>query len=384
VERRLGRADRESRPARASAGPARCGGLVGAYTAAVATRADAPLPVLHSLLHPTSLSALLADRFGAPLDTTRCRLLARGVADLYAVAIGAEQYVLRVLSVGHRTRAEIEYELDLIEHAGRRGVPIAAPMGDRDGSRILSLVAPEGERLAVLYRRARGVDRPDPYPDEAYGRAVALLHAALDDYRGRAVKRLDFDHLVNRCLRSLEPFLAHRPDDAFGWLERLAAGLRERLDEVAPGLEWGPCHGDCHGGNAMFARDGTITLIDYELCGHGWRAYDASVFLWSHLHRGGRTEENWAAYLRGYRSVRPLGEADVQAIDLFVPIRQLFWMGEWADHVDLWGLRHRMTDHFYDQQLAYLSRWVAEHPTCVAVDPGPWASDRLRRPVVPD
>jgi Ser/Thr protein kinase RdoA (MazF antagonist) len=337
------------------------------------------LPVLHSLLDPAALSTRLAERFDVPLHAVVCRLLARGVADLYAVSTGSEQYVLRVFSIDHRTRAEIEYELDLIEHAGRRDMPVAAPTRDRDGARILSFAAPEGERLAVLYRRARGVDRPDPYPDEAYGRAVALLHVALDDYAGPAVKRLDVDYLVDRCLGSLEPFLSHRSDDAFGWLRRLAAGLRQRLDDVAPTLEWGPCHGDCHGGNAMFAGDGTITLIDYELCGHGWRAYDVAVFRWSREHGGGRVDERWRAFQRGYRSVRPI--ADAQAVDLFVPIRQLFWMGEWADHVDLWGLRHRMTDRFYDEQLCYLSRWVTEHSTCVAVDPGPWASDRLRRPV---
>jgi Ser/Thr protein kinase RdoA (MazF antagonist) len=324
----------------------------------------------------------LADRFGAPPEAVGCRLLARGVADLYEVTLVGERYVLRVFSVGHRTRAEIEYELDLIEHAGRGGASVAAPRRDRDGSRILSFGAPEGERLAVLYQRADGVDRPDPHPDEGYGRAVAQLHAALDDYRGPAVKRLDFDHLVDRCLGALEPIIAHRPDEGYAWLRRLAEGLRARLDEVAPSLEWGPCHGDCHGGNALFAADGTITLIDYELCGHGWRAYDVAVFRWSSAHSdGGRAPERWDAFLRGYRSVRALGAADLEAVDLMVPIRQLFWMGEWADHVDIWGLRHRMTDRFYDEQLGYLGRWVAEHPTCVAVDPGPWASDRRHRPV---
>jgi hypothetical protein len=38
------------------------------------------------------------------------------------------------------------------------------------------------------------------------------------------------------------------------------------------------------------------------------------------------------------------------AVDLFVPIRQLFWMGEWANNADVWGLRHRMTDRFYDER----------------------------------
>jgi Ser/Thr protein kinase RdoA (MazF antagonist) len=81
----------------------------------------------------------------------------------------------------------------------------------------------------------------------------------------------------------------------------------------------------------------------------------------------------------GYRSVRSLRDADLAAVELFVPIRQLFWMGEWANNVDVWGLRHRMTDRFYDEQLAYLNRWLAAHPGCVASDPGPWACDPGRR-----
>jgi Ser/Thr protein kinase RdoA (MazF antagonist) len=326
----------------------------------VTPRSPDTLPVLHSLLHPAALSVCVAEGFGLASDV-RCESLSRGVADLYLVRTAGTERVLRVFSTDHRTSAEIEYELDLIEHAGRRGVPVAAPTRGRDGARLLALPAPEGERLAVLYERARGVDRPEPYPDEGDGRAVASLHAALDDYPGPAVKRLDFDHLVGRCLGRLEPFLGRRPDGGDAWLRRLADGLRGRLDPIAPTLEWGPCHGDCHGGNAMFAADGTITLIDYELCGHGWRADDAAVFLWSMLHSGD-TGDRWDAFLHGYRSVRLLRDADLAAVELFVAIRQLFWMGEWANNVDIWGLRHRMTDRFYDEQLAYLSRWLAEHP----------------------
>jgi Ser/Thr protein kinase RdoA (MazF antagonist) len=330
------------------------------------------LPVLHSLLDPAALLPRLTDAYGLP-PGAGCQLLARGVADLYWVDAAGARYVLRVFSTGHRTRDEIEYELDLIEHAGEKGVPVAAPRRMPAGGRLLPLSAPEGERLGVLYERAPGVDRPEPYPDEAYGRAVASLHAALDDYAGPPVKQLDFGYLVRRCLARLEPFLGHRPDGGYAWLERLADALEARLEERASALEWGPCHGDCRGGNAMFQPDGTITLIDYELCGHGWRAYDVAVFLWSRLHGGVGVDERWATFLRGYRAVRPLAEADLAAVDLFVPIRQLFWMGEWADHADLWGLRHRMTDQFYDAQLAYLARWLAEHPDCLAAGPGSWS-----------
>ena len=47
--------------------------------------------------------------------------------------------------------------------------------------------------------------------------------------------------------------------------------------------------------------------------------------------------ERWRRYLAGYRSVRPIADADFDAIARFVPVRQFWLMGEYAGRANVWG-----------------------------------------------
>src|SRR5262249_23657795 len=115
----------------------------------------------------------------------------------------------------------------------------------------------------------------------AYGRAVAALHAATDDFSSTHQRfALDLDFLLAKPLDVVQPYLAHRPVD---WrsLRALAPAVTERLASLqARGLDRGVCHGDAQGGNAHITPDGTITFFDFDVCGSGWRAYDVAVFFW--------------------------------------------------------------------------------------------------------
>ena len=45
----------------------------------------------------------------------------------------------------------------------------------------------------------------------------------------------------------------------------------------------------------------------------------------------------WHAFIDGYRSIRPIAQTDFDAVALFVPIRHLWLMGEYAGRVAEWG-----------------------------------------------
>jgi Ser/Thr protein kinase RdoA (MazF antagonist) len=65
----------------------------------------------------------------------------------------------------------------------------------------------------------------------------------------------------------------------------------------------------------------------------------------------------WFAFIDGYRSVRPIAPADFDAVALFVPIRHIWLMGEFAGRVAEWGTT---STAWLDQQADFLQAWEAE------------------------
>lgn len=84
--------------------------------------------------------------------------------------------------------------------------------------------------------------------------------------------------------------------------------------------------------------------------------FDLATFRWG-CWREANASALWAAFLDGYRSVRPIGAPDLALVGTFVAIRHLFWtaliVGNVADfgHADA-------DDAFLARQLAQLRRFV--------------------------
>jgi Ser/Thr protein kinase RdoA (MazF antagonist) len=320
---------------------------------------SSPLPVTYSTLATDALAVRL--EAGYELDAvTACRFLHRGLNDSYLVETANGRYVLRVYRAGWRTPDEIAYEIAALEHLGRKGVPVALPVRRRDGAAIDWLPAPEGSRAAVLFTHAPGRELDGSVEDSRrYGRAVASVHRATDDFAPEHARfSLDLDHLLTEPMAAIRPFLCHRPVD-LDFLETVASGLARRIAALPAGeMDRGFCHGDFHGDNAHIGER-AVTLFDFDCCGPGWRAYDIAVFRW----RWGDDEkgnERWAAFLEGYRSLRPIGERDLAAVPLFVAARAIWLRGLHAANTANWG-RSWLNDAYWDRLLGGLREWQAKH-----------------------
>jgi Ser/Thr protein kinase RdoA (MazF antagonist) len=249
-------------------------------------------PVTHSIL---SAAALLAEvlpdyAIGMPVG---CKLLGRGLNDTYLVHTTDDRYILRVYRAGWRSLPEIGYELDALTHLARKDISMSRPLARKDGDFIRTLHAPEGDRHVVLFTYANGKEPThDGEQSQLYGRAVAAVHAATDDFVSRHNRfHLDLVHLADQPLAAIQPFLEHRPED-WAYLQALADRLRKRLDRFQREQpDFGFCHGDFHGWNAHIDEEDTLTFFDFDCCGPGWRAYDIAVFRWS----GGREDTKWEA-----------------------------------------------------------------------------------------
>lgn len=311
------------------------------------------LAVSHSIISAEGLSRLIEQQYGLPAPVS-CQLLAPGINDTYQVASGGAAYVYRVYRAAWRSIQDIQYELQLLLHLQRSGIPVSAPIPRADGALSSELESPEGQRTGVLFSYAPG--RVLGYqPDGAlkYGALAARLHNSLDLFRSDTPRFvLDLEHLLEGPLRKIRPFA--EVQGSWQFICRLAERLRFDLQSQVSVLDWGVCHGDLHGHNVHTDALGQLVLFDFDCGGPGWRAYDLAVYRWAvDLHA--KSREPWDAFLAGYSGERTVSPIDLSVIPSFVAIRTIWLLGLQVDQITLRGVKHVET--FIEGGAKALQKW---------------------------
>lgn len=281
---------------------------------------DKPIPVrvLYSLADPVEIGRVVADQYGLGRPD-HCHLIHAGHNDTYEVRIGVERYAFRLQSakwwkVGE---ADARFELELLAHLHQHGVPVVYPLPRKNGDPLGVIRAPEADRYYSLFTWAPGntVHDADLTTEQAHlvGRSMAAIHQATDHYQSEHHRyRLDEQTLLDRSLRELQDDLHAADPDDVQTIEHSVADIRRRLDGFDPGPGgWGIIHGDLYWGNLHFDKHNQITIFDFDLCGHGWRAYDLAYY-YTRIPQSVR-----AAALEGYESLRPLADAEREMLTTF-------------------------------------------------------------------
>tara|TARA_B100000029_G_scaffold441605_1_gene459540 strand:+ start:28 stop:1032 length:1005 start_codon:yes stop_codon:yes gene_type:complete len=116
-------------------------------------------------------------------------------------------------------------------------------------------------------------------------------------------------------------------------LEKVEATVIERLTRYGRGTDrFGLIHADMRLANLLITK-GETRLIDFDDCGLGWLMYDFAAGI-SFMEDDPRIPELKQAWVRGYRSVRPLSEEDEAEIPTFVMMRRLAllaWIGSHSE-----------------------------------------------------
>ncbi|WEX07821.1 homoserine kinase [Chelativorans sp. AA-79] len=209
-------------------------------------------------------------------------------------------------------RADLPFFLGLMEHLAKKGVSCPQPVARRDGGIIGELAG----RPAALITFLEGMwmRRPTVQHCHAVGKALAGLHRAAADFPLRRANALD-------------------PE---GW-QRLWDGTRARADEVEPGLAreveadfaavehgWpkdlpsGVIHADLFPDNVFFLGGEVSGLIDFYFACNDLLAYDIATCLnaWCFEKDISYNITKGGALLAGYQSVRPLEQAEIDALPL--------------------------------------------------------------------
>jgi len=262
-----------------------------------------------SLADPEALAAAIDQAYR--IRVRSCVLLRSLVNDVYRIETADGPLAFKLYRTGHRTLDEVGWEVRVAAAAGpvmAQGVPLA------DGSAAGQIQTAEGVRPYSLWQWAGGRKPEPPFSDDLfrrYGAGTAEFHAACDkaDLPPRRFDVLDalgwpLDEVLDRV------GAADRVT-----FTRLVAAARARLSDLE--LDHGICHGDVSLDN-LHSDGGRVVFYDLDRAGTGWRAADLT---------GVSSTPSFAAFLDGYRSVRPFGDEDLAAIP-------------WLSVVDLIGNLH--------------------------------------------
>lgn len=281
----------------------------------------------YSTLSPSELLAHVVPQYRIP-NPISCKFWYRGVNDTYKVSGSDEDFVLRVYQKDWRTVSEIAFELDAIMYLTQAGATVATPIKRKDDGYITSVIAPEGERHIVVTKFAKGeILKFETIRDaNVFGQAVADIHNCSSGFESNFDRyKLDLPYLLDKPLLNIYPYLAHRPED-WKFLREFAFDLSKFLNTTdLASLDYGFCHGDFHGENAH-EHANKVMHFDFDCCGFGWRIYDLATFRWV-LRLLGKEERLWPSFLAGYRAKREISCFDLNLIEPFMVIRDIWFFG---------------------------------------------------------
>ncbi|MCU4179102.1 homoserine kinase [Bosea sp. BH3] len=205
---------------------------------------------------------------------------------------------------------DLPFFLGLMQHLATRGVICPQPVKDGRGEMLGRLA---GRPAAIVtFLDGLSVRRPTAAHCQELGRGLALLHQAGADFATERVNALS--------VPGWRPLAEQAGTDA----DKVSPGLSQRImAEIGvheaswpQDLPRGVIHADLFPNNVFFIGDKLSGLIDFYFACTDTFAYDLAICLnsWCFEADGSFNLTKGQALLAGYESVRPLSEAEIEAL----------------------------------------------------------------------
>ena len=289
-------------------------------------------------------------------EPTSCLFWQRGVNDTYQVSSLQAAYSLRVYRHELRSKGEIDFEIAALNYIHQKGANVAYPIAKHAGGYVTDIQAPEGIRYVIVTAHAEGKepDYDEPGNARLFGESVAELHNYSNGFETPYSRpTLDLEHLLEKPLSIITPYLRDRPSDR-EFVESTAERLRADVNRTdVKNLDFGLCHGDCHGCNVHASND-CLTHFDFDCCGLGFRIFELATFKWG-IHGDDNENELWTKFLSGYQSIRQPSAEDLSLLETFVVIRHLWWMALIMGNARDFGAQVT-SDEFIDHQIRKIKK----------------------------
>jgi Ser/Thr protein kinase RdoA (MazF antagonist) len=316
-------------------------------------------PIAKSFLQRAAIARCIEEEYG--FEQVGCQLITTTLRDVYLITSIQGRHILYVYRHGQRSVEEITAEWRFVDYLRTAGLPVAPAIQSKSGRYLLEFLAPEGIRCGVLTHFAEGVilrRRQSMAATRAYGQIVARIHT-LSDRMEFSLNRPDIgvEKMIRQSVTAFEKEVFDRPND-LAFLRESAGVLQNRVGKLPKQKPaYGIIHGDVIRANALVSDNDQVTILDFDFCGLGWRAYDVASFLLT-IRDTPQEKDFQRAFLEGYEQIRPLAADESKTLALFEAIRAMISIGIPAMNIEHWGRQY--FDAFVEHDLAALKRCMSQ------------------------
>jgi amicoumacin kinase len=244
-------------------------------------------------------------------------------------------YILRLTHSSHRSRDEIDSELDWMRHLYDSGLSVPKVYQSKKGNYVEEIrAADHSVFIGCMYSKAKGAsvgvqsDQFDNPLFRIWGETTGLMHRATKSYQpSEGIKKRDNWHEdelldVEKHFPPGDPELIHNAKEVISSLHELPIGPDS----------YGLIHTDLHSGN--FFYDGEkIHVFDFDDASYHWFGSDIAIPLFYSIFYkipAGKQEERQkfadqflAAFMEGYEKANTLPDGWKDQIKLFLMLRDV-------------------------------------------------------------
>ena len=209
-------------------------------------------------------------------------------------------------------KSDLPFFLGLMQHLAAKGLSCPLPLPRKDGELLGEL---SGRPAALIsFLEGMWLRKPEAKHCREVGKALAAMHLAGEGFEIKRLNALSVDGWK---------VLWDKSEDRADEVEKgLKQEIRPEIDYLAAhwpkDLPAGVIHADLFQDNVFFLGDELSGLIDFYFACNDLLAYDVSICLnaWCFEKDGAYNVTKGKALLEGYQSVRPLSEAELDALPL--------------------------------------------------------------------
>ncbi|WP_367354140.1 homoserine kinase [Agrobacterium pusense] len=209
-------------------------------------------------------------------------------------------------------KSDLPFFLGLMQHLAAKGLSCPLPLPRKDGELLGEL---SGRPAALIsFLEGMWLRKPEAKHCREVGKALAAMHLAGEGFEIKRPNALSVEGWK---------VLWEKSEDRADEVEKgLKEEIRPEIDYLAAhwpkDLPAGVIHADLFQDNVFFLGDELSGLIDFYFACNDLLAYDVSICLnaWCFEKDGAYNVTKGKALLEGYQSVRPLSEAELEALPL--------------------------------------------------------------------
>ncbi|MET1415168.1 phosphotransferase [Roseibium sp. HPY-6] len=271
-------------------------------------------------------------------------MIRKGFNHSFLVETDQGQFVLRIYLNGKyyiRDSQDFLFELELLTFLHSKGLPVVRPVANRWNGLLSTHRAQNATRHLAVFHFVQGVNAEQAVEDGALvrshvpgiGRSFALIHQVSDSFVSRYHRyHLNLETcLLDEPIRFFERLLAEQDMGDLSFFNERADELRRRISALCKhSPSYGLIHADLNVENILFSKDGHYTIIDFDHCAYGWRAYDFAVAAF-------QNPDMRDEFLLGYETVRALSDLEKELIPVFVQLSRIWNHYDIARFLPLWG-----------------------------------------------